>query len=53
VKVKNPCNRIRKPLGLQNIEAPAHLDNQLTDGGEVVRRHLPPGRFLAIISVIG
>jgi hypothetical protein len=52
IKVKYLCNRLRKPLGLRDIEAPALLDNQLTDGGEVVSCHLHPGRLLVITSVI-
>jgi hypothetical protein len=39
-----PCNRLGRPMGLRDIEAPMFcLDNRLTDGDEVVslRRWLP------------
>jgi hypothetical protein len=57
-KVKLPCNRPWRPIGLWDVEVPTFsLDNRLTDGGKVSLTcrppFTPPGRFLVVISVRG
>jgi hypothetical protein len=39
------------PYGCETSRLPHFLDNRLTDGGKVAGLHLPPGRFLVLISV--
>jgi hypothetical protein len=48
------------PYGCETSRLPHFLNNRLTNGGEVLSltcqpagRHLPPGRFLVLISVRG
>jgi hypothetical protein len=57
VKVKAaPVTGRGGPQGWETSRLPHFLDNQLTDGGEVVSlmgRPLPTGRFLVLISVRG
>jgi hypothetical protein len=59
---RNCCPLVRKgkaipvtgpegPKGCETSRLPHFLDNQLTDGSEVVSRPLPPRRFLVLISV--
>jgi hypothetical protein len=56
-KVKLSITGHGGPYGCETSKLPHFLDNQLTDGGEVVSltRQLlfPPGRFLVLISVRG
>jgi hypothetical protein len=53
VKVNLSLYRSWRPLGLREVEAPTFSDIRLTDGGKVVSRFLPPGKFLVLISVRG
>jgi hypothetical protein len=39
--------------GCETSRVPHYSDNRLTDGGDVVSRPLPPGRFLVLISIRG
>jgi hypothetical protein len=41
------------PVGCEISRFLYFLDNRLTDDGEVADRPLPPGRFLALISIRG
>jgi hypothetical protein len=45
-KIKLPCNRPWKPIGLWDVEAPTFsLDNRLTDGGKCVSlKRRPPAK---------
>jgi hypothetical protein len=53
VKVKLSLYRTWGPSALREFEAATFSDIQFIDGGTVVSRFLPPGRFLVLISVRG
>jgi hypothetical protein len=56
VKIKLSCNRPWRPIGLWDVEAPTfsrHWAQQMAVRLSALRadHHLPPGRFLLLISV--